>query len=91
MQTYARNAILAGALLAGALLAGSTAMANETYIDDLEPHINGGVSATGLFPTQAMENQFTEYLKWVKENGLPMDYAIETSNWVSIPLGDTDG
>ena len=29
---------------------------------DLEPCINGGVSASGRFPTQAMEDQFHAYV-----------------------------
>ena len=37
---------------------------------DLEPALNGAVSANGLFPTQAMEEAFTDYLRWVKEQGL---------------------
>lgn len=30
----------------------------------LEPCINGSVSASGYFPSQAMEDQFNAYLQW---------------------------
>jgi hypothetical protein len=32
--------------------------------DELEPCINGDVSATGNFPSQEMENQIHAYLAW---------------------------
>jgi hypothetical protein len=44
---------------------------------DLEPAINGAVSATGLFPSQAMEDQFATYLRWTKERGISRLVAFE--------------
>jgi hypothetical protein len=44
---------------------------------DLEPAINGQVSANGLFPSQSMEDEFTAYLKWTKEQGLSRLIAFE--------------
>ena len=43
---------------------------SSATIQNLEPALNGAVSANGLFPTQAMEEAFTDYLRWVKEQGL---------------------
>jgi hypothetical protein len=42
-------------------LAASATVADEA---SLEPCINGGVSRTGNFPTQAMEDQIYAYLDW---------------------------
>lgn len=50
---------------------------SSTVIQDLEPALNGSVSANGLFPTQAMEEAFTDYLRWVKEQGLSRLAAFE--------------
>jgi hypothetical protein len=44
---------------------------------DLEPAINGGVSAQGLFPEQGMEEAFEAYLAWTKEQGLSRLAAFE--------------
>lgn len=43
----------------------------------LEPSINGSVSATGLFPTQEMEEEFAAYLRWTKDEGLSRLAAFE--------------
>lgn len=43
----------------------------------LEPCINGSVSANGLFPTQAIEEEFTAYLRWTKDEGLSRLVAFE--------------
>ena len=43
----------------------------------LEPAINGGVSASGVFPTQEIEDEFLNYLRWTKENGLSRLVAFE--------------
>jgi hypothetical protein len=45
---------------------------------DLEPAINGAVSANGLFPTQPMEREFAAYLDWTKDQGLSRLAAFET-------------
>jgi hypothetical protein len=37
---------------------------------DLEPAINGAVSANGLFPSQVMEEAFAAYLRWTKDRGI---------------------
>jgi predicted porin len=42
----------------------------------LESSIDGKVSATGRFPTQAMEDQFNHYLDWVAQNNLDVTHAI---------------
>lgn len=44
---------------------------------DLEPAINGAVSANGLFPQQAMEEEFAQYLRWTKEQGVSRLVAFE--------------
>jgi hypothetical protein len=44
---------------------------------DLEPAINGIVSANGLFPSQAMEEEFSSYLRWTKERGISRLAAFE--------------
>lgn len=46
-------------------------------IADLEPTINGAVSASGLFPDQAMEDEFVDYLAWTKTLGLSRLAAFE--------------
>ncbi len=54
--------------------------AAETAIgtaDHLEPAINGQVSASGLFPTQEIEDQFNDYLAWTKARGLSRLVAYE--------------
>jgi hypothetical protein len=38
---------------------------------DLEPCINGGVSSSGVFPSQAMEEQVSAYIVWSPETGRP--------------------
>ncbi len=37
---------------------------------------NGNVSATGRFPTQAMEDQFIAYQQWVATTDVEADYAF---------------
>ena len=44
---------------------------------DLEPAINGAVSASGLFPSQEMEQAFQAYLTWTKRQGLSRLAAFE--------------
>jgi hypothetical protein len=43
----------------------------------LEPCLNGEVSASGLFPTQAMEDEYAAYLGWTRERGLGRLAAFE--------------
>jgi hypothetical protein len=67
--------------LSGLALLSSSAMsadASATGCVDLEPAINGSVSADGRFPTQAMEEAFTTYLGWVKEQGISRLAAFES-------------
>jgi hypothetical protein len=45
-------------------------------VESLDGVLNGNVSATGRFPTQAMEDQFNQYLSWVEQDGLDQDYAF---------------
>lgn len=76
-----RTRMLAGVAVKAMVLVGVLAaptvhtMAGEVVLS-LEPCINGEVSATGIFPTQAMEDQFLAYARWVERNGLPRDYAL---------------
>ena len=44
----------------------------------LDPGFNGAVSQSGLFPTQAMEEQFAAYLRWTKERGIDRLAAFES-------------
>jgi hypothetical protein len=45
----------------------------ELPVDDhsLEPCINGAVSASGVFPTQVMEDQIAAYAAWSGRIGQP--------------------
>ena len=53
------------------------ALADEIQpVPSLEASLNGNVSATGRFPTQAMENQFQAYLAWVEKEDIASDYAF---------------
>ena len=44
---------------------------------ELDPCLNGQVSTSGLFPTQAMEEQFARYLEWTAAEGLDVTFALE--------------
>ena len=46
-------------------------------VPSLDGVLNGNVSATGRFPTQAMEDQFNAYLEWAEQAGLGSDYAFQ--------------
>jgi hypothetical protein len=58
---------------------------------DLEPAINGAVSATGLFPSQVMEDAFAAYLHWTRDQGISRLVAFEsmldggTAHGVTLP------
>lgn len=45
---------------------------------ELEPALNGAVSETGLFPSQAMEQEFAAYLRWTKDQGISRLVAFES-------------
>lgn len=57
--------------------------AKHAFVGNIEPlpsldgARNGNVSASGRFPTQAMEDQFTAYLNWVDQQGLDRDFALQ--------------
>jgi hypothetical protein len=67
--------------IAGILLMSAPAKSAEETVGgaspDLEPAINGGVSASGLFPSQEMEEEFAAYLRWAKERGISRLAAFE--------------
>lgn len=46
-------------------------------VPSLDGVLNGNVSATGRFPTQAMEDQFHAYLAWVEQEGVDNGYAFK--------------
>jgi hypothetical protein len=57
-------------------------MAGETPLADahaLEPCINGEVSASGTFPSQAMEEQIDAYMRWSNLTGQPY-YLFTVAN-----------
>jgi hypothetical protein len=64
-----RNVILPLVL---SLTAFSISAAEAPPVDhSLEPCINGAVSTTGAFPTQAMEDQIKAYVTWSGNIGQP--------------------
>ena len=73
-----KSSFLAGGLALLLISTSSQATAlDETSARQLEPALNGEVSATGLFPTQAMEDAFNDYLAWTRERGLSRLAAFE--------------
>jgi len=58
---------------------------------DLEPAINGSVSANGLFPEQGMEDAFRAYLAWTKDKGLSRLAAFEAVERDVADLGEGKG
>jgi hypothetical protein len=68
--------VAAALVAAGNLPAGELATAPMA---SLGTSLNGQASASGRFPTQAMEHAFDRYLDWVSENGLGLEYALSTS------------
>lgn len=66
-------AVLGTLFTAGNLSAAQPATATGA---NLEPCLNGQVSVSGRFPTQAMEDEFNRYLSWVNENGLGIEHAL---------------
>ena len=66
----------------GLVLSLATAASHATALDEasaryLEPTLNGEVSASGLFPSQEMEDAFNDYLAWTKTQGLSRLAAFE--------------
>jgi hypothetical protein len=58
-------------LLFGILAFSASAAESPVADGDLEPCINGAVSASGAFPTQAMEEQINAYVAWSAKTGHP--------------------
>lgn len=70
--------LITGAIALTLLVTGPRAAeATISPANDLEPAIHAEVSASGLFPTQEMEDQFNDYLVWAKANGLSRLVAYE--------------
>lgn len=73
-----KSKFIAGGLALLLISTSSQAAAlDESSARQLEPALNGEVSATGLFPTQAMEDAFNDYLAWTRERGLSRLAAFE--------------
>ncbi len=72
------NTLTALAVLGTLFAAGTVSAAQPTTatVANLDPCLNGQVSASGRFPTQAMEDEFNRYLSWVNENGLGIEHAL---------------
>jgi hypothetical protein len=74
-----KNLTLTTLTLAAALaVAGSLQAAELTTPANMgfEVGMNGEVSYSGRFPTQAMEDQYNAYLAWVDANGLDVTHAV---------------
>lgn len=66
-----RSALATGMALSLLLLSSvSSAAQGTTVVMDLEPAVNGAVSAGGRFPSQEMEDAFKEYVDWTEGHGL---------------------
>lgn len=73
LKTLTALAVLGTFFTAGSLSAAQPATATGAKLD---PCLNGQVSESGRFPTQAMEDEFNRYLSWVAENGLGIEHAL---------------
>ena len=73
LNTLTALAVLGTLFAAGNVSAAQPATATSANLD---PCLNGQVSASGRFPTQAMEDEFNRYLSWVTENGLGIEHAL---------------
>ncbi len=73
LKTLTALAVMGTLFTAGSLSAAQPATATEAKLD---PCLNGQVSESGRFPTQAMEDEFNRYLSWVTENGLGIEHAL---------------
>jgi hypothetical protein len=71
-----KSTLIVGAITLTLLSAGPRA--TEIYTPaGLEAATTSEVSASGAFPTQAMEDQFLSYLAWTKAQGLSRLVAFE--------------
>jgi hypothetical protein len=66
----------------GLIFSLSAAASHAVALDEasaryLEPTLNGAVSASGVFPSQEMEDAFNDYLAWTKNQGLSRLAAFE--------------
>ena len=79
--------MFAKSLFPAALLAlsGATAATDLT----LEPCVNGAVSKTGSFPTQAMEREIYAYLDWRSYD--PYYLFAVTANYLEDPFAQPEG
>lgn len=73
------NTTFGVAIALSALLFSSVSPAEQggARVMDLEPAINGAVSATGHFPTQAMEDAYNGFIVWTEGHGLSGDAAMK--------------
>jgi hypothetical protein len=66
-----KSILITGAVALTLFVSGPRAAeATVSAANNLEPAINGQVSASGLFPTPEIEEQFSAYLVWTKAQGL---------------------
>lgn len=63
------------------LLTGSLAAASDL---SLEPCVNGGVSTSGIYPSQAMERQIHAYLNW--RSYQPYYLFAVSANYIEAPF-----
>ncbi len=73
MKKLTSLAVLAALFALGNLAAAQPTTATSATLD---PCLNGEVSASGRFPTQAMEDEFNRYLIWISANGLGIEHAL---------------
>ena len=74
-----KNSLKALAFVAALAAAGSLQAMEVTSpaTTGLDSCVNGDVSTSGRFPTQAMEDQYNRYMDWVAENNLDVTHAID--------------
>ena len=65
-----KSTLVTSTLLSLLLSTGSFAGQDRASVPDLEPAINGAVSAGGRFPTQAMEDAYLDFIAWTEGHGL---------------------
>jgi hypothetical protein len=86
-----KSTLITGAVALTLLVSGPRAAeARVSTANDLEPAINGQVSASGLFPTQEIEEQFSAYLVWTKARGLSRLVAFEPRQGAEDVLPNED-
>ncbi len=66
-------------LAAGSLITTLSVQSEEKILYEigLEPCINGGVSKSGIFPTQAMEDELRKIIEWMQKNELDVNKTFE--------------